>query len=105
MTKVEEIVTKVSRDLQKLKQLVTGNGTPEGSLNYRIKILEDDFKEIIKRLEEIINRPCREPCIYEEVMEKEENVKEKHRTFRIGDIANVIQLIVLVLLAYGMFIK
>ena len=105
MTKAEEIITKVSRDLQKLTQLVTGNGSVEGSIMHRIKVLEERDIEILKKLDDIMSRPCRDPCIYTEAMEREEVLKEKHRNFRIGDIANVIQLAVLCLIVYGMFIQ
>lgn len=105
MTKSEIIITKVSRDLQKLTQLVTGNGHIEGSIIGRIKVLEERDAEILVKLDDIMSRPCREPCIYTEAMEKEDALKQKHRNFRIGDIANVIQLAVLCLIVYGMFIQ
>lgn len=105
MTKAEEIATKVSRDLQSLTRLVTGNGTVEGSIVGRLKALEDDIKEILKRLNEIETRPCREPCIYEVAIEREEEMQENKRSWRIGDVANYIQLAVLFLIAYGMFIQ
>jgi hypothetical protein len=101
MTKAEEIITKVSRDLQKLTQLVTGNGSIEGSIMHRVKILEIKDMEILEKIDIAINRPC----VYKEAIEKEEALKEKHRNFRIGDIANVIQLVLLFLVVYGMFIQ
>ncbi len=101
MTKAEEIVTKVSRDLQKLTQLVTGNGTVEGSVMHRIKVLEARDVEILEKIDVAMNRPC----FYKEAMEEEISMKEKRRTFRIGDIANIIQLILLFFLVYEMFIK
>lgn len=105
MTKTEEIVTKLSRDFQKLNQLVRGNGDIKGSLLGRLNELESDFKTILQRLDEIAKKPCREPCIFEEWQTQEEDMRAKKRTFRIGDIANYIQLAVLLLIAYGMFIQ
>ena len=103
MNEAERIVTKVSRDFQKLDQLVRGNGTKKGSVLGRLDELEDQNKEILRLLEEIKDRPCREPCLWEEHMKKEEAMREKKRTWRIGDIANYIQLAMLILLVYGFF--
>lgn len=84
MTKTEEIVTKISRDFQKLNQLVRGNGSLEGSVMGRLKVLEDRDEKILEKLEEIAKKPCRTPCIFEEA----EKVKEKRKAFRSADIAN-----------------
>lgn len=105
MTKVEESINKVSIDLQWLTQLVTGNGSTEGSNVGRIKALEDRDIEILSKLDDIMSRPCREPCIYVEAIEEEEVLKIKHRKLRIGEIATVIQLALLFLVVYGMFIQ
>ena len=101
MTEAEKIVTKVSRDLHKLTQLVTGNGSPEGSVMYRIKQLELMDQEILEKIDSAVSRPC----IYKEAMEREDSVKQKRRTFRIGDIANIIQLALLCLVVYSIFIQ
>ena len=65
MTKAEIIITKVSRDLQKLTQLVTGNGHIDGSVIGRIKVLEERDAEILVKLDGIINKPCGDQCLYE----------------------------------------
>ena len=88
MTKTEEIVTKVSRDFQKLNQLVRGNGTIEGSVLGRLKVLEERDEKILEKLDIITNKPCREPCIFEAWQEKDDKMKEKRRAFRSADIAN-----------------
>lgn len=92
MTKAEEIVTKISRDFQKLNQLVRGNGTIAGSVLGRLAVLEDRDEKILEKLEEISSKPCREPCIFEE----SEKMKEKRRAFRSADIANWLTVIGLV---------
>ena len=102
MTEAEKIVTKVSRDLQKLTQLVTGNSvTIEGSMMHRIKLLENMDLEILEKIDKAINRPC----LYKKAIEEELSMKEKRKTFRIGDIANLIQLVLLFLVVYGLFIQ
>jgi len=105
VTKTEESVIRLSHDFQKLNQLVRGNGADKGSILGRLKELESDFKIILHRLDEIAKKPCREPCIFEEWQTQEEDMRAKKRSFRIGDIANYIQLAVLLLIAYGMFIQ
>ena len=105
MTKAEEIITKVSRDFQKLDQLVRGNGTITGSILGRLQVLEDRDEKILTKLDEMSGKPCREPCNFEEWQSQEEDMRVKKRTFRIGDVANYIQLAVLLLLAYGMFFQ
>ena len=105
MNEAERIVTKVSRDLQTLSQLVKGNGTKKGSVIGRLEELEENNVKILELLEEIKGRPCREPCLWEEHVKKEEEMREKKRNWRIGDIANYIQLAVLLLMAYGVFFR
>lgn len=105
MTKAEEIATKVSGDFQKLNQLVRGNGDLKGSILGRLNELEGDFKIILERLDKIADTPCREPCVFEVWKDQEDEMKDKKRTYRIGDIANYIQLAVMILLVYGMFIQ
>lgn len=92
MTKTEEIVTKISRDFQKLNQLVRGNGTIEGSVIGRLKVLEDRDEKILEKLDILTDKPCRTPCIFEEA----EKVKEKRKAFRSADIANWLALAALV---------
>ena len=90
MTEAENIVTKVSRDLQQLNQIVKGNGTKKGSVLGRLDDIEETTKEISTKLN---------PLVEEHIM------REKKRSWRIGDLANFIQLVVLVLLAWGMFVQ
>lgn len=103
MNEAERIVTKVSRDFQKLDQLVRGNGTKKGSIIGRLEELEDLSATILQKLEEIKNRPCREPCLWQEHVRQEEEMREKRRNWRIGDVANYIQLAMLIILIYGLF--
>ena len=103
MNDAETIVTELSRDFHRLKQLVEGNGSKEGSLAWRLSELEKNYKLIMRKLDKIAARPCRDPCLWETWRKKEEQMREKRRTWRIGDIANYIQLLVLLLMAYGIF--
>ena len=103
MNEAERIVTKVSRDFQKLDQLVRGNGTKKGSVLGRLDELEEQMKKILDLLEEIKVRPCREPCLWEEHVREEEEMREKRRNWRIGDVANYIQFLMLLILIYGIF--
>ena len=105
MTEAEKIVTKVSRDFAILKQFVQGNGSKEGSLSGRIDVLEIRSKKTVARLEIIEEYPCKDGCLYEKRQQEEENLEARKRNFRIGDLANMIQLAVLLLIVYGMFFQ
>jgi hypothetical protein len=105
MTKAEEIVTKVSRDLQQLIQLVKGNGTVKGSVLGRIDELEVHSDSYNERLLVVEAFPCSDGCLFEGHINKEEEVQNRKRTFRISDVANYIQLAVLLLIVYGMFLQ
>jgi len=79
LTETERIVTKVSRDFQKLNQLVRGNGSIEGSVIGRLKVLEERDEKILEKLDILANRPCREPCIFEAWKENDDKMKEKRQ--------------------------
>lgn len=96
MTDVEKIVTKLSVDHHELKQLVKGNGTIDGSVIGRIKVLETTREGVLSKIDAIETKPCRTPCIFEEYQKKEKEVEDKKRSYRIGDIANVIQTLLLI---------
>ena len=104
MTKAEEIVTKVSRDLQQLIQLVKGNGTVKGSVLGRIDELESQYTGQHIRLAVIENYPCKDGCLYEAKEQEEENMKSRSRGWRIGDIANIIQTLLLIVTMIGIYI-
>jgi len=103
MNEAEQIATKVSRDFAKLKQFVQGNGTKEGCLAERVNILEIRSKKILGRVEVVEGYPCQNGCIFLENEKTEEEMQTRNRNFRIGDLANIIQLAVLALIVYGMF--
>jgi len=88
MTEAERIVTKLSKDFNRLDQLVQGNGSIKGSVMGRLDDLENRDNLILEKLDIIESRPCREPCIFEEWKEKDDQMKEKRRAFRSADIAN-----------------
>jgi len=87
----EEKIGKLWTALEKLRGVVLGNGT-EGH-EQRIGQLEDRVKP--------------ENCIGIQALNKHlqeiKEMQEKRRTFRIGDLANVIQIAILLLMAYQLF--
>ncbi len=103
MTESERIVTKVSRDFAILKQFVQGNGSKEGCLAERVSILEIRSKKILERVEVVENYPCKDGCLFEKKEQEDEEMTDRKRNFRIGDLANIIQLAVLCLIVYGRF--
>ncbi len=105
MDDAEKIATKVSRDLQQLIQLVKGNGTKKGSIVGRLDALETQNDTIVDRLVTVENYPCKNGCVFEEYEQEAEEMREKKRTWRVGDVANYIQLAVLFLIVYGMFVQ
>jgi len=100
LNEAEKIATKVSRDFQKLNQLVVGNGSKSGSVIGRLESLETAVKDIIHQIE---THTCIPGCQWQRYMEREEEMKEKRRNWRIGDVANYVQLVMLLLLIYGLF--
>ncbi len=88
MTETEVIITKLSKDFHVLKKSVEGNGSQKGSIIGRLAELEDNYKLIIKKLNILELKPCREPCIFETWKKKDEKMKEKRRNFRSGDVAD-----------------
>ena len=104
MTKAEEIVTKVSRDLQQLIQLVKGNGTVKGSVLGRIDELEVHSASYNERLLVIEAFPCRDGCLFKDHIHEEEEMKSRERGWRVGDIANVIQTLLLIVTMIGIYI-
>jgi len=102
MTEAEQIVTKLSKDFAILRQFVQGNGSKEGCLAERVSILEIRSKKISTKIGAM---PCIDGCLFEKSEAEEDDMKEAKRGFRIGDIANLIQLAVLFLIVYGMFIQ
>ncbi len=57
------------------------------------------------RIEVVENYPCKNGCIFEENEKEENEMQSRRRNFRIGDLANFIQLAVLALIVYGMFFQ
>ena len=58
-----------------------------------------------KRLEIVEDYPCKDGCLFEKNEQEAEEMQVKRRNFRIGDLANYIQLAVLLLIVYGMFFQ
>ena len=97
MTESEKIITALSRDFHQLRQLMIGNGTKKGSVLGRL----EDIEKIVDRIEK---KPERE-CIFLKYKEQQKENIIRKKSFRIGDIANIIQLAMLFLIIYEMFIK
>lgn len=57
------------------------------------------------RIEAVENYPCKDGCLFEKKEQEEGDMQDKKRSFRIGDIANYIQLAVLFFIVYGIFFQ
>ena len=72
-------------------------------LDNGIKSADKRIVDNTERIEKIEDYPCRDGCLFIVNEEKEAGMRTQKRSFRIGDIANYIQLAVLLLIVYGMF--
>ena len=57
------------------------------------------------RIEKLEELPDPELCLFEKYRLSEERMKDKKRSWRIADLANYIQLVLLFLVVYGMFFQ
>ena len=74
-------------------------------LDNGIKSADKRVVDNTARIEVVENYPCKDGCLFLDHEKTEEDVRLQKRTFRIGDIANYIQLAVLLLIAWGMFFQ
>ncbi len=100
MDDAERIVTELSRDFHKLRQIVEGNGDKSNALTSRVRRNEVSITKIIKKLDE---HPCIPGCQWRKYMEEEKAMRDKRRGWRIGDIANYLQLAIMLIMLYGLY--
>ena len=105
MTEAERIATKLSKDFTRLDQLVQGNGTKEGSIVARLREIEIHQETTDKRLIIVESFPCKDGCLFEYHKEKEDQVEDKTKNNRRGDIANYIQIAMLAVAIVMMYIS